>query len=54
MLPSEVAARMVVVEDLGLSLFLDQTGEYVVSYVLPDSVAAEYDKIQAEIGRAHV
>lgn len=46
MLPSEVAARMVVAEDLGLSLFLDQTGEYVVSYVLPDSVAAEYEDIQ--------
>jgi hypothetical protein len=46
MLPSEVAARMVVAEDLGLSLFLDQTGEYVVSYVLPDSLAAEYEKIQ--------
>ena len=37
---------MVVAEDIGLSLFLDHTGEYVVSYVLPDSLAAEYEKIQ--------
>jgi hypothetical protein len=47
---SLVAARLVVAEDLGLSLFLDQThvqtGEYVVSYVLPDSPAAEQEKIQ--------
>ena len=38
-----------VAKDLGLSLFLDlpdQTGEYVVSYVLPDSPAAEKEKIQ--------
>ena len=46
MLPSEVSARLVVAEDLGLSLFLDQTGSYVVSYVLPDSSAAEQEKIQ--------
>ena len=46
MLPSEVATRMVVAEDIGLSLFLDHTGEYVVSYVLPESLAAEYEKIQ--------
>jgi hypothetical protein len=46
MLPSEVAVRLVVAEDLGLSLFLDQTGSYVVSYVLPDSSAAEQEKIQ--------
>jgi hypothetical protein len=46
MLPSEVAARMVVTEDLGLSLFLDQSGEYVISYVLPGSLAAEYEEIQ--------
>jgi len=46
MLPSEVAVRLVVAEDLGLSLFLDQTGEYVVSYVLPDSSATEQEKIQ--------
>ena len=47
---SLVASRMVVAEDLGLSLFFDQThvqtGEYVVSYVLPDSPAAEQEKIQ--------
>jgi C-terminal processing protease CtpA/Prc len=46
---SRVAARIVVAKDLGLSLFLDlpdQTGEYVVSYVLPDSPAAEKEKIQ--------
>ena len=46
MLPSEVAARMVVTEDIGLSLFLDQSGEYVISYVLPGSLAAEYEEIQ--------
>ena len=46
MLPSEVSARLVVAEDLGLALFLDQTGSYVVSYVLPDSSAAEQEKIQ--------
>jgi hypothetical protein len=46
MKPSEVAARMVVAEDLGLSLFFRETGEYVVSYVLPDSIAAEDEKIQ--------
>ena len=47
---SLVASRMVVAEDHGFSLFLDQThvqtGEYVVSYVLPDSPAAEQEKIQ--------
>ena len=46
---SRVASRIVVAEDLGLSLFLDlpdQTGEYVVSYVFPDSPAAEKGKIQ--------
>jgi C-terminal processing protease CtpA/Prc len=36
----------VVAEDLGLSLFLDHAGDYVVSYVLPDSSAAEQEKIQ--------
>jgi hypothetical protein len=46
MKPSEVAARMVVAEDLGLSLFFRQTGEYVVWHVLPDSIAAEDEKIQ--------
>jgi hypothetical protein len=46
MLPSEVSARLVVAEDLGLALFLDQTGSYVVSYVLSDSSAAEQEKIQ--------
>ena len=46
MLSSEVAARMVVAADLGLSLVLHQTGEYVVSYVLPNSPAAEQEKIQ--------
>ena len=47
---SLVASRMVVAADLGLSLVLDQThaqtGEYVVSYVLPNSPAAEQEKIQ--------
>ena len=37
---------MVVAEDLGLSLFFRQTGEYVVWHVLPDSMAAEDEKIQ--------
>lgn len=46
MLPSEVAARMVVAEDLGLTLFLHQNGNYIISYVLPDSLAAEYEEIQ--------
>lgn len=36
-----------VTEDLGLCLFLDhQSGEYVISYVLPGSLAAEYEEIQ--------
>ena len=46
MKPSEVAARIVVAEDLGLSLFFRQTGEYVVWHVLPDSIAAKDQKIQ--------
>lgn len=45
LLPSQVAARMIVVEDLGFSLFAHHNGDYVVSYVLAGSVASEYEKI---------
>ena len=37
---------MVIVEDIGLSLFFGKDGEYVVSYILADSLASEYEKIQ--------
>lgn len=45
LLPSQVAARMIVVEDLGFALFSHQNGDYVVSFVLPGSVASEYEKL---------
>ena len=45
LLPSQVAARMIVVEDLGFSLLAHHNGDYVVSYVLAGSVASEYEKI---------
>eukprot|EP00961_Rhodomonas_salina_P076399 1025936-Rhodomonas_salina.2 len=42
-LPTDLVGRLALAEDLGLALIGDQTGEYVVSCVLPDGVAGQYE-----------
>ena len=46
MLPSEVAKRMIVADDMGFALFLDQNEDFAVSYILEGSVAAKYEKFK--------